>query len=472
MPDARLIGPDAMPITKPDGGLLPHYVGFASIVQSVSRTYSYRYDEAKRDSRINALAMRRDAYLKSLLQERKKPTAKLKWEIEVDDDKDPVQKVVKDGVTASLKATWRWRRMLSNLLEALWYGRYGVQVQWSRDQQGRWHISRHRPVNGDKIMYGWDGVPAVLLHTGSLDQATYRDSIISTDAGGRALKLEKPEWRRQFVIHQHEVDDADFMEGEMAGGVHGVGLRSWAYWSYWIRQELFDWMISFMESVGMMDLLIFNYDQGNPAAKANAEAMAKRITGKVAIAMPRNAATEKYDAVETIPMNTAGLVALKDLIESFCERHLERLFVGQTLSAGTEGSGLGGTGVAGMHMDTKFHLIEDDADNLSETITEDIVGPLVGWQYAYADFPVRFRMAVVDPESAEKLKSGIELAKAGARVKEEDLLDLAGFVAAGPNDATLTGGQPLSLVDQVLAQQSGVKDPGDDKTPDKTDEGP
>ncbi|MEM4323591.1 MAG: hypothetical protein QXO37_07015, partial [Candidatus Nitrosocaldaceae archaeon] len=39
---------------------LPHYITFSQLVNLGTRTYRYTFDEALRNNRVNALAMRRD----------------------------------------------------------------------------------------------------------------------------------------------------------------------------------------------------------------------------------------------------------------------------------------------------------------------------------------------------------------------------------------------------------------------------
>src|SRR5271163_632166 len=114
------------------------------------------------------MAMRRDCYIRSLLQERAMPTVNRKWQLVGEDRKDPVQKATAAALTAIVQRTPRLKHLLKYLLEAIWYGRYGSQVVWRQQRvQGhdRWCIARHRPVNGDKIQYRWDGMPAVFINT-------------------------------------------------------------------------------------------------------------------------------------------------------------------------------------------------------------------------------------------------------------------------------------------------------------------
>ena len=58
---------------------LAHFQTFNSIVNYVSRTYRWRFDEALRDSLQNSLAMRRDPVVMHALRMRQIPTAQLSW---------------------------------------------------------------------------------------------------------------------------------------------------------------------------------------------------------------------------------------------------------------------------------------------------------------------------------------------------------------------------------------------------------
>src|SRR5271156_4152727 len=116
------------------GEVLPHVLSFAAIWNNISKIYSYRWDEALRQQPENALAMRRDCYIRSLLQERAMPTVNRKWQIVGEDRKDPVQKATARTLTAIIQRTPRLKHLLKYLLEAIWYGRYGSQVVWRQQK--------------------------------------------------------------------------------------------------------------------------------------------------------------------------------------------------------------------------------------------------------------------------------------------------------------------------------------------------
>ena len=297
------------------------------------------------------------------------------------------------------------------LLEAIWYGRYGAQVVWRQRRvlgRDRWCIVRHRPVNGDKIQYRWDGMPAVFINTTGRGQ--YPDEFILDTDRNPVLLLAKPEWRRQFIIHQHEIDDADYFEGEMAGAVEGVGLRSMIYWAWWLRDEMLSWAVDFMKKVGSCGFWVFPYEEGSKAGKAAAERNARDAGHSAALTMPVVIDGRGGRAMEPIHVagDTSGIDALQQMIANYFERHIERMIVGQSMSSGGGGDGRarGRRREADFARDTKFQgLLHYDADNLAETLTEDLLRPAMHYNFPQFDFQMRWEFIVEDPDKKEKIEA-------------------------------------------------------------------
>jgi hypothetical protein len=453
---SRLLGPDGKPIDRDDGYLLPSYRTFAAIYNALSGTYSFRYDEALKRLPADALAMRRDVYIRSLLQERALPTARRKWSVARDDPKDKTQQQLAQKVERAIKQIRRFTNFRRCLVEgAFWYGRYGVQrgplVNVADGQGGSVPTFRDwQPVNGDKIQFTFGGIPqiAIGLAGAAVDnESAYdrygRDNIVTADRF-TMLKLANPKWRERFLIHRHDVDDADYFEPEMAGGVQGVGIRSVIYWAWWMRDECLSWALNYMQKVGTLGLLIFWYDANNPQAKAAAEKAASMASNESAFAAPAPVGRDanKTTGVELIAPSTAGIDALVNIITNYFEKHIERYIIGQTLSAGTEGSGLGGSGVADLHADTKFQLLAYDAENLDDTLSAELVQPLQRLIDPISNCPpMRFESAVPDPMAKDKLEGAKTIVEMGGQVKRDEVFEQVGLTVPGPEDDVL-GGQP------------------------------
>ena len=433
------------PLTPPlrdDGLRVEHVQTFTGVVAGVAKTYRWRFDEALRNNEADALAMRRDGYLFSLLRERQMPSARAQWHVEPEDASDARQQDAAAWLTAILQATPRFTAYRLQLLEALWYGRYAVQHALERRPcHGRpsWLVARHQPVHGDKLVFRHDGTPGVLIRADVA--AHYRDqgaAVVPTDRG-LALLLDAPAWRERFVLHRHECEDADYREPDLAGAIQGLGLRSRVYWLWWLRQEVQSWLLDYLNRVGAGGLTLIYYDEGNPNSKDASEAAANDLQNGNILLVPRPAGTLKQTAgVERIEPSQVGSQVLLDITRDLFDAKIERLFIGQTLSSSTEGSGLGGTGVADLHADTKYQLVAFDAENLDQTLTDDLLTPLLKWNVPGAPFRLRFVSDLSKPDPAKQLEAVNKAWSMGVTFAEADVRGLTGLAQPKPGDKLLS----------------------------------
>lgn len=436
-------------MTDGNGMLLPHQKTFSSLYNTMSGIYSARWDEAIRHGQASADAMRRDAYFKSMEQERISPLTRWKWEVVADDSdtvknpKDPysvAREQVRKQLDTIVRKTYELHQMRNYLGYSLWYGRYGSQVRWDRRNVSgytRWVVGYADPVQGDKIHFHYDGTPGVMVRPGEMKGFDVR----TFDAGGPVMLLDRPSLRQRFIISKHHVEDGSYMDPQSAGRRHGVGLRDYVYWAWWLRDEMLSWLMDFMEKVGSLGLVMVYYTAGNPTSKAEAEKTAKEMRGKNAIAVPRSADGKGEKAVELVTPQMAGVGFLKDVVTGIFESHIERLFVGQTLSAGTEGSGLGGSGVAGMHTNTKHNLLCWDAENQAAAFTSDLVRAAVALNFPGVPWEYSWQYRLPDPEAKEKLDAVERGARLGLKFKASEVRSLIGLTAPDDDDETI-GGPP------------------------------
>lgn len=433
-----------------EGSLLaPHALNFASVFQQVGKLYLSRWDEALRDNTENALAMKRDTFYLSLLQERTAPTINLEWEVEVDNEDDPEQAQLKAGLNQVWRDVPDKPGLITALLERLWYGRAGAQLVWGKQDSGLIGTTFHEPVNGDSIQFAYDNTPVILIswYTAQRLRATDPQAIVpATDRGAYGLRLYKPEYRRRFIISKNVRSAADYFEGELAGGIHGVGFRSWIYWGDHMRRNVLAATLNWMFSTGMADILMFNYPSGNAEAEKKAVANAKKITGKVAITCPRDP-KGNWSPIEQIPMNASGVDVLMRVVREYYDVHAERLIVGQSMSSGGGGKGgLEGDGRADFAKDTKYELIKTDVARTAEVLTTDWLIPARDYNYPGSKIPVRMRPILADKDAVfGKLERGLKLVQAGVPVAEAELRRAAGFREPKPGEKVVGGqsmGQP------------------------------
>jgi phage gp29-like protein len=446
---------------------LPHVLTFDSLISTAWHNYYHgQQDDAIRNDRYFAAAMRRDPQLTALIQERKMATASLKWHLEVEDERDPQQKAIRDGVTTILKQTPRLKTMFLYLLEAMWYGKYGAQLdyEWRLMPLPDPHnpgekvmtrasvVRRHVPLEGDKIGYHHDGTPYVLVHGGKA--STIPQAEIGMSSAGRMLSLTGT-WRRKFLLHQHEIIDAPYNDAAAGSAIYGVGIRHHLFWLAWLKKELVSNILDYCERQGL-GLRVWYYQGGNPTSKAEVESAASLQTDRTNVIVPRfpNQVGKSSEGVEFVDTGSSGAQLLVQILDHW-DKDIERYVIGQSLSGGVEGAGLGSEGVAGMHAETKHRLVSFDADNLAESNTADWVKPVLRWTYpSFADMPLNFVFDTNTPDPANKIDAVVKLYGVGVKFEENSVRQLTGMPA--PNE----GDVEISMAATAAAQQQMQPQPG------------
>jgi hypothetical protein len=438
-----------------DSDLPPHAFRFASVWNSFSKIYSYRSDEALRDNVGNAKAMPRDAYITSLLNERRFPTCQFEWQIDPEDKTRSDLQEGADILKRAIEMTPSWQDFLFVLLEAIWYGRYGVQMRPGR-RGDLIRVESWSPVHGDKIQFSHEGTPLIYVNPAFL--GNYPSEYIRYTDRVPGLLLARRAWREQFIIHKHLTLDADYFDGEMAGRIHGVGLRDQVYWCWLMRDELLGWALDYLQKLGTLGLLIFWYDASNPDSRKRAEENAKNASRRSALIMPRPPGSEKNGhapGVEQLRMDQSGAAQLQGMIKEYFESHIERLIIGQTLSAGTEGSGLGGSGVAYLHADTKYRIIRFDASKLESTLNNDFV-PYLCRRNGLDDEAYKIKFSIPDPTGEPKLRAAQMVWSMGVDLGADELRDLAGLRKPEPDEPVVNA---LKQQQQQAGQEQGQGSP-------------
>lgn len=442
--------------TVPGGGgaSVAHFLTFSSLVQTAARTYRYSYDEALRDSPQNARAMWRDVVLWKSIRARQRPVAQLSWSIEPQDETDPAEVEAAKLVTEIIEATPRFQQFKVSLLNAIWFGRAAVEVEYQWETwYGRQVMSVRdwTPVNGDKLRFRWDGTPGVLVN------AMYPGTKEATDWGMAHFITGRE--REQYIIHRHEPDDMDWLEGEMAGAVHGVGLRGRLYWFWWLKQQVFALMMNYLERFAN-GLTIFYYDAHNPGAKQEAEAAAKAQFTSNALLYPRWInGNVSPNGVERLEVGTASPILLWNLVSEYFDPIITQAILGQSLSSDHTGSGgLGGAGVAKFQSETLDEIIAYDALDLQDTIQSDFVKVLYKYN-AKGVRPGQFTLQVDTPNSEELLQYAEMLFEWGAGLDEDEMFKLAKLTKPKPGGAILSKVGAMQAA-AIAAMPQGVPSAG------------
>ena len=467
--------PDGSPMI---GGIaLPHSYTFIARSGGAYNTYWHeRYDEALRHSREDAKVMKRDAYLMALLQERKLAVASLNWHLEVPDPRDPFQMRIKDRITRLIRSIPLLDRIIGWMLEAIWYGRYGVQVEWDwtsvqdRGKDGRpdgrnrrgLTISQAWPVNGDKIGFQYDHTPYIQVSSEMEGKLPHADIISTTN--GRAMTL-RGTWRDRFLLHRHIMEDADYFDPDQGGAVHGVGVRSVLFWTNWLKLEWLSSITDFFDRIGL-GFTMWKYPAGNPQAKAQAEEAARSQSSRSHLLVPvwGEGGKEALTGVERVEVPTAGTESLRSLIE-YLDGHIERYVVGQSASASSGSSGIGNEAATEFQVDTKSRITLYDAKNLAVSLSGSKIDPgLVNFIQKHsapeADFPIRWVFDVENPQSESKLNSVRTLVDFGLEIKADEVRAAAGYSKPSEGDELIKPPAPPGGMPGGMPGMEGGAPPG------------
>ena len=427
-------GPHPVPGGMPpgDGGLsIPNFLSFSALVRTAARAYLYTFDEALRNSPENARAMRRDPVLMGSLRRRQRPTAQLSWHITPRDETDPSESEAAQLVTHIVESIPKFQKMKMSLLEAIWYGKYGAELEYEwREYKGKQvlYVRDYIPINGDKIRFRWDGVPGVLVYAG------YPGPKETVDYG--YVHWITAEERQQYIIHDHEPEDADWWEPEMGGALHGVGVRGRLYWFWWMKQQVFALLMNYLTRFAN-GFTIFYYQAQNKEAKAEATAAAKAQFTNTALIYPRwPSESPDVNGVQRMEVGTASPTLIWNLVADYFDTVMERYIEGQTLSSRAEGGGFG-DGTASAHGETLDEIVKYDAVDLRDTLQTDLVNVLYAYNCPGVE-PGKFEFEIDSPNSAELMEYGNQLFEWGVPLDEDQAYKISQWSKPKPGAGIIT----------------------------------
>jgi len=437
---------------------VPHMLSFQGILGSMAKVYRPT-DEALRNSWQSAIAMRNDCGLMECLEARQRCTALLDWQLVPEDAKSQEQLDLCTEMTRILQRIPRFTEYRRVLLEALWYGRYGIQNRFRKINVGG--VMRKfpgkldnepdsmpwKPINGDKLVFRFDDgnlrpeigqYPDQLgirvssrFQEGALIAQKWRienvaNAFSPTDQG-MAYFLGRSD-RQQITIHKHMIEDGDYYSSETAGSIHGVGIRSRIYWDWFQKQECLAFLMEYLErSAGGIEM--WEYPAGNAdAEKAVKKAAQERVShGRNILFVPKPAGEDAaLFGVQVIEPGMAGIESLKDLLTSFFGHRIKRYMLGQILTSEADATGLG-SGVAAAHIDTLLQIVRYDSSNLEETLSDELVRPI-----QLLNFPkslgihLRLKIVTEDQDVDKKLDGFSKAYNMGAGIPEQQVLDMIG----------------------------------------------
>jgi hypothetical protein len=423
---------------------------FAGLMRQISGSYYTYFDEALLNSQQNAIIMRNDAFMEELIRHRVTPVTNLPPRVVVDDPDHPHQKSIGECIENIYKNIPRLKYILMTLLDAVFWGKGVVQLQYGRRRVmgNSWNsVVGSMPIHSDKMRYLEDGTPGIAMRMGAQDQDyrvnafldAYADCILPTMLGP-ALFLKRPFLRDRFVIHSFNPADSDYIYGlEREMGIYGLGLRSRLYWFWNLRMELLSWMLNALQRVGANGMIFGFYEEGNNQMKQDVLAAIRQLCTDNYAAFPvrggQSGPQSAKGVIDRIEPAAVGYEILMQIIE-WCEATMRRAFLGQDLSSVAKPTGIG-AGAAQLQGDVRQDFIEYDSNLLADTLNEQLIPVLLkNNRFIYEDevlwgdelpFSLRLELQLDRENAMDKMQAAQVAFQMGVDLDEDDIRKKAGL---------------------------------------------
>jgi phage gp29-like protein len=378
----------------PSAGLTPPRL--AEIFREADQGYTQRQMELFEEME------EKDAHLAALLQTRKMAVLSLDYEV-LPCAQTPEDEKVADLVGEMVYRISSLEAAFLDLLDAIGKGFALSEIVWEA-AGGRARVADLRWIPQKRVVFGEDGRPRLLAGAGD-----WRGT-------------EPPPWK--VVYHRYKARSGF---PTRAGALRVVG------WMYLLKNyALKDWA-AFNEVFGM-PLRLGKYDPMASPADREALLQAIRNLGSDAAGV-----ISKTTEIEFVQAASRSGVNPYQAMAEFCNREMSKAVLGQTLTTDTTGS-TGTYAAARAHAQVRRDLVEADAQALAATIREQLLRPLVGFNFGW-DRPtpwLRFRF-----EEEQDLKTLSEvylnLARMGMPLAVEHVAERFGIPAPGSGGELIDG---------------------------------
>ncbi|MHC1727948.1 MAG: DUF935 domain-containing protein [Syntrophobacteraceae bacterium] len=369
IPNTRSIRPDVREISVasvrdrwssyPSSGLTPEKL--ARIFRQADSGDVYRQAELFEEME------EKDAHLASQFQIRKLAVQGLGWEVGPAQDSGQARETAL-FCRSFLQGLADFDEHILDLLDALAKGYSMMEIFWEVSE-GDVHLKSLRWVHPKKITFSESLTPRVLT-----DQEPIRG-------------VDPPPFK--FVYHRCRT---------RSGYDTRAGIMRVCAWMYLFKNfAVKDWM-GFAEVYGM-PLRVGKYEPG--ASRADREALlhAVRSLGSDAAGI-----ISKSTEIEFIEAQKGSSLNIYESLTAFCDAQMSKAILGQTLSSEPGGGkGQGSYALGRVHSEVRQDLVEADCNALSKTITQQVLRPLVGFNFGW-DAPVpRFHFLCEPPEDMRSI---------------------------------------------------------------------
>ena len=309
----------------------------------------------------------KDAHLAALLQTRKLAVLSLDYEV-LPYSRSRRDREIADFISEVVFRVQDLEGALLDLLDALGKGFALAELIWDVDQD-RAVVKELRWIPQRKVTFVGSLTPRLLTQGASWEGE------------------EPPAWK--VIYHRYKA---------RSGYDSRAGLLRVVGWMYLFKNyALKDWA-AFNEVFGM-PLRLGKYDAAASPADREALVQAIRSLGSDAAGViSKNTEIEFVEAHSRL----AGNVNPYEVLAEFCNREMSKAILGQTLTTDTAGS-TGTYAAARVHSQVRRDLVQADAQSLAQTLREQLLRPLVGFNFGWDQAVPWFRFKYDQEEDLKTL---------------------------------------------------------------------
>lgn len=459
---------DPVPFPNPTHPVIPTSAMVRALITSPDWALRAS-DVAYRSNKVYQRMMREDPDIDTYLRVRLLAIKQLPWSIEAVDGENPEHNAQAKAIERAIQDFPKFKAMVRCLGLGCWFGRYGAQVDYmelpvpqvveastpigNKSAKATLNVvpSGWTPVHGDSIRYNQVGETCVKVNT-AWPNVDMKRVIMTDDA--MAIKLNAEE-RSRFVIHKFEIEAADFnepLEAEKPFG--GTGLRSRLWYIWYLKQQLTQLATLYAERFAR-GIMTYKFPSGNPSAQALAQAILDQLISDFAVGIPVfDAEKEGTYGFEFIEASGTGYNVFREYIDSL-KQDIRTAIVGQDLTTQTKATGMG-SNTADQHRITFQQIVAGDAEDLSETLTTDLIAPLKQANFPDSDARLFFKFQA-DPGEADKFIENVKtFVNLGGQVATRDVRTRLQLREPNPGEETLGGTPDDDVSDLAQRISEGV----------------
>lgn len=321
--------------TYPADGLTPSKL--AAILKQAD------YGDCYQQAELFESMEEKDSRLAGLFATRKLAVSQLEWEIMPGDDSAKGAEIAR-FVEDRLGELRSWDDHVLDLLDAVGKGYAAMEIDWQLSER-EWNVAGLNFIHPKNITWANHEYPKL---------------ITETNFSGEDI----PPWKCLF--HQYHA---------RSGFAPRMGVLRTVAWIYLFKNyAMKDW-VGFLETYAL-PLRVGKYPQG--AADADKQALLAALAGLGADAA---GIIPEGMAIEFIENNKTATSQVFDAALDYFDTQEAYAILGQTLTSSSGQDGSGSFALGQVHNDVRMDLVAADARALDRTLTDQLIRPLVLFNY-------------------------------------------------------------------------------------------